>query len=217
MRINSWEFIIYYYFMKYNKKITWILSLFILILCVGMTFASQDIMDVMFAPAKAHEKLLNLWSTKEQVGDEVFRESQQIGLSENFGKGCFIGSKSIDDFKDQKTKASYVGSDEDFCVKILGGDRKKDLISSETQAPLLVRITKFLLRITMVLAVSMVIYNGILWIVESSKGGDIKDAKNNLIYIFVGILIALSSVALINLVSSLGMSSLDPQAVVQTK
>ena len=96
----------------------------------------------------------------------------------------------------------------------MGGTIGKLDITTQQQAPLLVRITKFLLRMTIVLSITMILYNGVLWIVESSSGNDVKDAKNNLIYIFVGILLALSSVALINLISSLGISSLDPNSVV---
>ena len=69
---------------------------------------------------------------------------------------------------------------------------------------------------TIVLSVTMIIYNGILWIIESSKWWEVKDAKNNITYIFVWILLSLSSVILINLISSLWVSSLDPNKVIQT-
>ena len=80
------------------------------------------------------------------------------------------------------------------------------IVSSST--PLIVRITKFLLRITMVLAVTMVIFNGIMWIIESSKWAEVKDAKKNITLIIVGILIALMSLGIINLISSITVSSL---------
>lgn len=88
----------------------------------------------------------------------------------------------------------------------MGGDRDTTVL--QTEAPLIVRIAKFLLRITMVLAVTMVLFNGIMWIIESAKGGEVKDAKKNIILIVVGILIALISLGIINLVSSLTVSSL---------
>lgn len=148
-----------------KKHIVWLLISIGLLCSVGVGFAAQDVMEVMFAPAKAHENIVDLWADKQAVGDEVFRSSIQIWST------------------------------------------------TTTQAPLLVRITKFLLRMVVVLSVTMVLYNGVLWIVESAKGGDVKDAKNNLIYIFVGILLALLSVTLINLVSSFWISSLNPSSV----
>jgi len=76
------------------------------------------------------------------------------------------------------------------------------------EAPLIVRITKFLLRITMVLSVTMVIFNGVMWIIESSKWAEVKDAKKNIILIIVWIFIALMSLWIINLISSITVSSL---------
>lgn len=58
-------------------------------------------------------------------------------------------------------------SNEAFCVDVLGGDFDTTVL--KTEAPLIVRIAKFLLRITMVLAVTMVIFNGIMRIIESAK------------------------------------------------
>ncbi len=200
-----------------NKKIIWFLIGVGLCMSLGTTFAIQDIMEVMFAPAKAHEWLVDLGATKEAVGNEVFKESTQIWVNSNFGKWCFVNKQRISEANIQKQidAAKYVWSKTDFCQKILWGDQDVSMISTETQAPLIVRITKFLLRMTIVLSITMVLYNWVLWIVESSKWAEVKDAKNNLIYIFVGILLSLSSVALINLVSSLGISSLDPSKVVQ--
>jgi|GEM_PF-5989780 len=62
---------------------------------------------------------------------------------------------------------NYDGDEESFCSDILGGDYTTTVL--KTEAPLIVRIAKFLLRITMVLSVTMVIFNGIMWIIESSK------------------------------------------------
>ncbi len=48
---------------------------------------------------------------------------------------------------------------------------------------LIIQITKFLLRMTMVLAVTMIIYNGVMYVVKASKGENPKEILNNLIYI----------------------------------
>ena len=55
----------------------------------------------------------------------------------------------------------------------------------------------------------MVIYSGIMYIVEASKGAEVKEATNNLMYIVGGILLALMSLALVNLITSLSMSTLN--------
>lgn len=201
-----------------NKKIFWILIGFGFMFSLGSVFATPDIMEVMFGPAKAHEWIVDLGADKEAVGKEVFMSSTQPGFTENLGIGCFINNQHVSDkeLQTEKDNVKYTGTLSDLCA-LKGGDYNKSMLSAPTQAPLIVRITKFLLRLTIVLSVTMVLYNGVLWIVESSKWSEVKDAKNNLIYIFVGILLALSSVALINLVSSLGISSLDPASVVNTQ
>jgi hypothetical protein len=53
---------------------------------VNQTNAASDIMEIMFAPARSFEKIIDLGTTKNAVGDEVFRQSTSVGLAENFGK-----------------------------------------------------------------------------------------------------------------------------------
>lgn len=74
---------------------------------------------------------------------------------------------------------------------------------------LIISMTKFLLRMTMVLAVSMIIYNGVMYVIKASKGENPKDVLNTILYIGVGILLALFSVIIIRLASSIGTSSLN--------
>jgi hypothetical protein len=57
---------------------------------------------------------------------------------------------------------------------------------------------------TIVLSVTMIIFNGMQYIIKSGSGEDPKKAQTNLVYIVVGIIIALSSVVLINLFQSAG-------------
>lgn len=154
----------------------------------------------------SQETIINLWAGKNAVGNEVFRE--WVNTQENFWQWCFINNDRVEnkDLDTQMEAYNYTWGREAFCSQILGGDRDTTVL--QTEAPLIVRIAKFLLRITMVLAVTMVLFNGIMWIIESAKGGEVKDAKKNIILIVVGILIALISLGIINLVSSLTVSSL---------
>lgn len=73
---------------------------------------------------------------------------------------------------------------------------------------LIVQITKFLVRMTLVLAITMIIYNGILFVVKSTKGEMSKETLQKLAYICVGVLLALSSVVIIRLANSVGTTTL---------
>lgn len=68
----------------------------------------------------------------------------------------------------------------------------------------IVRITQFILMLTIVLAVTMIIFNGMQYIIKSGSGEDPKKVQSNIIYIIVGIVLALFSVVLVNLLRSTG-------------
>jgi len=191
---------------------------------------AEDLLEQAFEPAMSNETIINLGAGKNAVGNEILRE--WVWIQEDLWFGCFVNEQKIDGQELKKmvcensfewTWDSNIWWDDcilpdwstttltndvkkPFCENILGGDWKVPLVT--TEAPLIVRIAKFLLRITMVLAVTMVIFNGIMWIIESSKGAEVKDAKKNITLIIAGILIALMSLWIINLISSLTVSSL---------
>lgn len=85
----------------------------------------------------------------------------------------------------------------------------EEWLEVDSKAPMIVRITKFLLRMTIVLSITMVIYNGIQYILQSTSGSDTKWATKNLWLIAGGIVLALLSLAIIQLIQSLTLSSLN--------
>lgn len=82
-------------------------------------------------------------------------------------------------------------------------------IDVSTREPLLVRFTKFLLRLTIVLSVTMIIYTGIRYILAAGEEEWAKNARQNLVYIILGILLALMSYGIIILIESVGFSTLS--------
>ena len=173
---------------------------------INNSYAKEDLLEKAFEPAMSHETIINLWAGKNAVGNEILREG--VGVQDNLWIWCMINGQHVSksELEEQMSAAWYSKSSQEFCEQVLGWDNDTPVLTKE--APLLVRITKFMLRITMVLAVTMVIYNGIMWIIESAKGGDVKDAKKNITFIIIGILIALMSLGIINLISSITVSSL---------
>lgn len=143
------------------------LVLFFLVFTASV-YASIDLLEQAFDPAIKQNWLINLGDTKDDVGNEVLRESTNISLNTNWWQ----------------------------------------LFNISTKAPLIVRIAKLLLRITIVLSVTMVLYNWVLYIIQSSKWESPKDPQKNLINILIWILLALASLWIINLLSSITISSL---------
>lgn len=84
-----------------------------------------------------------------------------------------------------------------------------------SRAPLIVRITQFLLSMTMILSITFVIYQWIRYILSGASRADEWDARSKLINIWRGIVIALSSVSLIFLAQSISISTItsNPQPI----
>jgi hypothetical protein len=95
----------------------------------------------------------------------------------------------------------------------LSGKRKWGISHNDS---IVVRITKFLLMLTIVLAVTMTILNGIQYIVKSGMGEDPKAIQKNLIYVVLGIIIALFSVVIINLLRSTGQTLFNEVSSIST-
>lgn len=168
---------------------------------------AEDLLEKAFAPAFSNETIIDLGKWKNAVGNEILRE--WVNVQDNFGQWCFVNNEHISngDLWSQKNALGQSALwDREFCEQILGWDYNTTVM--QTEAPLIVRIAKFLLRITMVLSITMVIFNGIMWIIESAKWAEVKDAKKNITLIIVGILISLMSLSIINIISSLTVSSL---------
>lgn len=153
---------------KYNIKGIVFFSIFFSLILTTCVFAGWDLLDKAFEPSIEQQWLIDLGSTKDQVGNEILRESTNVSIN-------------LDGWQ---------------------------IINTSQRAPLIVRIAKLLLRITIVLAVTMVLYNWILYIIQSSKWETPKDPQKNLLNIWIGILLSLASLWIINLINSITISSL---------
>jgi len=83
--------------------------------------------------------------------------------------------------------------------------------STQKKPPLIVRIAKTLLRFTITIAITMMLFNGIKYMLETAKGGSAKasETMKSLMFIWVWLLLALWSLAIVNLISSITISSLE--------
>ena len=70
------------------------------------------------------------------------------------------------------------------------------------KAALIVRVTRLLLILTISLSVTMILYNGMVYIIETWQGKEWKSLAKNVVLIVVWILVALFSVVIINLIQS---------------
>lgn len=156
----------------------------------------QDLMEQAFKPAMSYDTVVNLWNTKNAVWNTILRESVSVEMNENMWRWCFVNDQ-------------YVNVDENKCTE-LGGDWNVRAIDISAKAPLIVRIAKFLLRMTIVLSITMVIFNAVKYMFEvlSGKDRNSTESKKNLVFVAVWVVVALMSVSIINLVISVPKSSI---------
>lgn len=79
---------------------------------------------------------------------------------------------------------------------------KATWLSIKGSASIIVKVTRLLLSLTIALAVTMILYNGMMYIVKTWQWKDWKDLTKNVAYIVVWILIALFSVVIITIIRS---------------
>ncbi len=68
---------------------------------------------------------------------------------------------------------------------------------------IIVRVTKLLLILTIALSVTMILYNGLSYIIKTWKWEDGKNLMKNVLLVIVWILVSLFSVVIINLIQSI--------------
>jgi hypothetical protein len=220
--------------LNFNKFfVVWIICIFFSLFSFALitNVKAWDLLEQAFSVSKNLDTIVNLGNEKDAVWNEVFHE--WVWIQEDLWQWCFLYWEKIDwnALKKQlcETKLGWnykwtIGANNDQCslpnwtVKKIDNSEKqsycseiwwdRDVSGVVAKAPLIVRITKFLLRLTIMLSITMVLYNWVYYIIKASWWSDVKDVTKNIQYVVFGILIALASVGIINLISSLSISSL---------
>ena len=203
------------------------LSLFLLtIVCVmsissDMVFAA-DLLDRAFQPSRDLQHVINIGLNKNAVGNEVFRGSTSTDASLGITKACYrvIPSTGQDDCKAKKwnreeklwkcyATPSIPWSNKDNCASMGGEWEAVAFVSLTKNAPWIVRITRTLLRITIALSITMIMYIGVQTVIAWLSGGSIGDKIKELTNVILWLLLALSAVGIVYLIQAIAMNSLN--------
>lgn len=89
-----------------------------------------------------------------------------------------------------------------------------DLSVIGSRDPLYIRLIKFLLRISIILSVTFIIYNGIQYILARDDDKATSTARDSVVNILRGLVIALGSLSMVYLVQSITITTInnDPSA-----
>lgn len=78
-----------------------------------------------------------------------------------------------------------------------------DVISGKNSPSIIIKVTRLLLILTTTLSITMILYNWLIYIIQTGQGKEWKSLVKNVMFIIIGILVALFSVVIINLIQSI--------------
>lgn len=198
---------------------------FLMILCVtsissDAVFAS-DLLDRAFQPSRDMQQVINIGLNKNAVGNEVFRGSTSSDGSLGITNACYKPIPATDEAdckvkkwnREKEPKKCYAvpgidGATKDTCTDLGGDWTMITFVSLTKNPPLLVRITKTLLRLTIGISITMLMYIGVQTIIAWMSGWSITDKMKELANVIIGLLLALSAVGIVFLIQSIAMHSL---------
>lgn len=195
---------------KNNIKF-WLLSLLIapLFLWCFCNANPTDLLWQIVEPSYYEETIIWLWTNKENVWKNVFKWWTSISLEMN----ALRVPKTDDDWN----PVCRLWECSDACKKIEPGGSNKSLCKRqreytwggsigawiEKEPSLIVKITRMLLILTITLSVTMILYNGMMYIIKTWQWKEWKDVIKNIAYIIIWILIALFSVIIVRIIQSI--------------
>ncbi len=204
---------------RVNVYILWIAS-FALFLSWYSVYA--DLLDTAFQPSKNLDQVINIWNSKNAVGNEVFRGSTSVIADLGITKKCFKPTgASKSDCNGKKWIAWKEGNNKCYQIPpMVDVDQgacaaqwweRVSLTYSEfvKRDSLVVRITKTLLRLVIALAIPMIIFLWVRTIMSAFNGGDYKAELKNVVIVVVGLILALSAIGIIYFIQSLTIQSLS--------
>jgi len=206
-----------------------LIILFSFVLWFGVSWISKaDLMSEVFTPAYNNQTIITISKNRDTAGKWFFEWGNQVDIdisklvewiSEEalaLGTAAAIaaagaGPVALDptiqtalaDPAVQTALAAYLSY---TSTEYLGNaaeildDAVK--INAERESSLIVRLTSYFLKLVIAISITMILYNGMMYIIETWNGKEWKSLVKNVVYIVVWILIALFSVVIITIIQS---------------
>lgn len=167
-----------------------------------ISFAADDLLWQLIEPSYYSNTTLDMGVNVKTVWDEVLGWSNEINIKfrkevirdENGNLLCHNwpcpeGCTVYNEEKDKK----------EMCPR----QHKWVNVEVWKKPSMVVKITRLLLTLVIALSVTMILYNGIMYIVQTWQWKEWKSLMKNIVLIVVGILISLFSVLIIRLIQSI--------------
>lgn len=177
--------------------------------CLWAGNSSTDLLDQVFDEAMDHNSVLEVWwRDKNKVWNAVLKGGTTMTAWDSLSSTCFDKDTKEILYMYSSWQKLKIGNERDCYVAWWQWWR--EAFEVENKTPIIVKIIKILLRITIVLSITMTIFAGVKLMIGVFSGKDIKssNAKKDLIGIIVWLLLAMFSITIINLIRSIPNSSL---------
>ena len=207
------------FFNTFRKNIKyWLVSLLVLPFFLWWISNAWDLLRQIIEPARQEEIIIEWWSSKETVWKHVFKwgTTIELGLSVRVPKTDSDGNPvcrlwawrcSAQCSKIESNNTSLCRREWEFEWWIWAS------AWIEKEPSMIVKITRMLLLVTITLAVTMILYNALIYIVQTWQWKDAKSLWKNIAYIVIWILIALFSVIIMRVIQSISRTIADHGAL----
>ena len=197
-------------FKIFKKLKYWLLAL-LLLSSVWFMYAADDLLRQIIEPAFFQDTIIaGLGENVETVWNNVFHWGRWVSvnirkqpkLDDEEGShickwwSCSDGCKKIIGENESGYEAQYEACKHEWKYSYVR-------VEAEREDSMIAKIIRFLLAFLVAISVTMILYNGMIYIVETWQGKEGKNLVKNIVYIVVWILIGLFSVVIIRLIQSI--------------
>ena len=191
---------------KNNIKF-WLLALLIVPFFLWYFCSADDLMWQLFEPSYYEETIIWLWTSKETVWKNVFKGWTSLKLELGIRRPVIKDGKPscrLWECTDACKEVKEDGSNEALCRRQWEYEWWGSAgLGIEKEPSMIVKITRMLLILTITLSVTMILYNGMMYIIKTWQWKEGKDVLKNVAYIVIWILIALFSVIIVRIIESI--------------
>ena len=184
---------------KSNLKYWLVVIIFTLFFLWWISNAADDLLWNLFEPSYEEDMTVKIGKNSDTVWNRFFWGSNDVSI---------VVKRQI---KKNSNGEPLCHGDGGKCAPGCDGSEDKDECKYQhvwvdvkvTDKPsIIVKATRILLSLIIALSVTMVLYNGMMYIIQTWQWKEAKDLTKNIAYIVIWILVALFSVIIITLIQS---------------
>lgn len=193
----------------------WLLAFFVSMFFLWwVSYGANDLLRQLFDPAVETNNIIDMWENVNTVWQNVFEWSYDITLldvesirkvvkTDNNGNLLCHWLGDVPEVVCPQ-ECSYISDDnKKTCKKQRIRNLEVEAWGGITKSPsIIVKVTRLLLTLVITLSVTMILYNWLIYIVQTWQWKEWKSLVKNIVYIVIWIVLSLFSVVIITIIQS---------------